>query len=169
MGQFNQDQDPVQARPRTGDGAPEEVQNQGIQVARLLMEVAKLFRDNLNKMFEAKQITRPQGMVIAILSRFEKMKVSQIGELLSLSNGTVSVILDRLEQRGLIQRTRSAEDKRVVYVSLTPKFKERHQDFHGQMNQHIARMVAQGTPEELERVMDGLNILKRLLSGAKTD
>ena len=38
---------------------------------------------------------------------------------MSLSQATVTTILNRLEQRGLVQRTRNSHDKRVVNVSLT--------------------------------------------------
>jgi DNA-binding MarR family transcriptional regulator len=38
----------------------------------------------------------------------------------SLSQGTVTVILDRLEEKGLIRRYRSGLDRRIVHSALTP-------------------------------------------------
>src|SRR5690606_26078635 len=51
----------------------------------------------------------------------EKTSVSsgQLAKEISLSQATITTILDRLESRALVKRERSASDKRKVYVHLT--------------------------------------------------
>src|ERR1700760_3646914 len=45
--------------------------------------------------------------------------VKEIGERLHLDSGTLTPLLKRLEQAGLIKRTRSTEDERQVLIDLT--------------------------------------------------
>ena len=58
-----------------------------------------------------------------MLALWEKSEqpVKAIGEQLDLDSGTLSPLLKRLEQSGLVKRTRDSRDERQVIVSLTEK------------------------------------------------
>ncbi|ATW28240.1 MarR family winged helix-turn-helix transcriptional regulator [Candidatus Formimonas warabiya] len=137
---------------------------QSKKIGKLFMEVTKLFRHNMSKSLGDIGMTGPQSRIIHTLCRFEKIKVSGLSRMVSLSNATVSGILDRLEKQGLVERTRSNEDKRVVYVSLTPRFKEIHEDFHRRSDEYFVNMINKGTPDDLNKIIEGLETLKGLLS-----
>jgi MarR family transcriptional regulator, organic hydroperoxide resistance regulator len=139
--------------------------NGSIEVAKLLNEVLMLLRNSMTKGFEGRDITAPQGMVIAILSRHGKMKISELSKHMGLSISTVSSILDRLEKSEVVTRERSVEDRRVVYVVLADKFKEIHKDVHKKAEENIENIMSKGTPGDLDKVREGLSILKRLLAG----
>lgn len=64
--------------------------------------------------------TVPQMLVLEA-SRFEAQPLSagRIAERVSLSQGTVTLILDKLESRGLVSRARDEGDRRKVLVTLT--------------------------------------------------
>lgn len=64
--------------------------------------------------------TVPQMLVLEA-SRFEPEPLSagRIAERVSLSQGTVTLILDKLESRGLVRRARDEGDRRKVLVTLT--------------------------------------------------
>lgn len=141
-----------------------EEMNRGIVVSKLFKEVMLLIRQNMLKGFEDTGMTAPQSMVIGTLSKFGRMKVSELSEKLGLTNSTVSGIIDRLEKQGMAERERSKEDKRVVYVSMTAKFEEVHKDFHKKMEENLENMINRGTPEDISKIIDGFNALKRLLS-----
>lgn len=65
-------------------------------------------------------LTAPQLVVIQALRKDGEMAPSAIARAVSLSQATVTSILDRLERAGLISRRRSDSDRRVVLVGLTP-------------------------------------------------
>lgn len=56
-------------------------------------------------------------MVLYTLGKHGSMKLSDISEKLSISNSTISGIVDRLEKQKYVERIRSKEDRRVIYVS----------------------------------------------------
>jgi DNA-binding MarR family transcriptional regulator len=66
-------------------------------------------------------LTYPQYLAMLVLWEKSELPVKTIGEKLDLDSGTLSPLLKRLEQNGLIKRTRDSRDERQVLVSLTPK------------------------------------------------
>jgi len=136
------------------------------KVAKLFQEVMILFKHNMSKVFEEINpgMTAPQGMVMGILSKEKTMKITELSSKLSLSNSTVSGIIDRLEKQGLVERKRSEEDRRVVNVSISPSCKGIHHDFHKRLEENIGNVLNKGTQEELNKIYNGLDALKKLLS-----
>lgn len=138
--------------------------NNSIEVARLFQEVMYLFRNNMKKLISDTGMSAPQGMVIGLLSKNKKMKITELSQHLSLSNSTVSGIIDRLEAQEMVVRERSKDDKRVVYVRISPKFEDIHKVFHKQIEENIKKVLNQGSDDELNKIFEGLNILKKLLT-----
>lgn len=66
-------------------------------------------------------LTGPQLTVLTTIHRNGPLSVTDIARRISLSQATVTSILDRLEQQGNISRVRGKEDKRLVYIELTEK------------------------------------------------
>ena len=64
-------------------------------------------------------VTYPQYLVMLVLWERDGVAVKEIGERLHLDSGTLTPLLKRLEQAGLIKRTRSSEDERRVLIDLT--------------------------------------------------
>lgn len=77
--------------------------------------IQKLYHDGLS----ANGITYPQYLVLVSLYQYKNLSVKELGELLSLDSGTLTPLLKRLENEGLVVRKRSKEDERVVNVYLT--------------------------------------------------
>lgn len=66
-------------------------------------------------------LTYPQYLVLFALWEKDSQTVSELGETLYLDSGTLTPLLKRMEKAGLVKRTRSKEDERVVRVTLTEK------------------------------------------------
>lgn len=71
------------------------------------------------KLMKACGLTIPQVVVLRAIHELGKVTVRNISKQVSLSQATVTTILNRLEQRHLVQRVRSERDRRVVHVVLT--------------------------------------------------
>ena len=63
----------------------------------------------------------PQLTILYEVTRKGEQSTSEIAKAISLSQATVTGILERLEKRGLIQRARDAIDRRRVLVRTTPE------------------------------------------------
>ncbi len=94
--------------------------------AQVLAEI----NDNLRRVFQAVQehskrveretgLTGPQAWTIRVIADNEPIKISDIARRMYLHVATVVGIIDRLEMRDFVRRTRDHKDRRVVYVMLT--------------------------------------------------
>lgn len=66
-------------------------------------------------------LTYPQYLVLAALWLDGDQTIGSLGEVMRLDSGTLSPLVRRLEQAGLVRKTRSGADERVVTVTLTEK------------------------------------------------
>lgn len=64
-------------------------------------------------------ITYPQYLVLLALWQEDGVPVKRLGELLELDSATLTPLLKRLENQGIIARTRCTKDERVVRIQLT--------------------------------------------------
>ena len=64
-----------------------------------------------------------QQRALAVLSRRGSMPQRELLEEMGLARATLSELLTRLEEKGLIERTRSKADRRAIVISLTKKGK----------------------------------------------
>lgn len=71
------------------------------------------------------KLTYPQFLAMVVLATGERT-VSGLGDELSLDSGTLSPLLRRLEERGLVVRRRDTDDERVVRVQLTTAGRDTH-------------------------------------------
>ncbi|GAB1483530.1 MarR family transcriptional regulator [Treponema sp.] len=66
-------------------------------------------------------LTGPQLTILTTIRKSGSLSVSDLARRISLSQATVTSILDRLEQQDFVVRTRGKDDKRLVYIELTDK------------------------------------------------
>ncbi|MBC3787046.1 MarR family winged helix-turn-helix transcriptional regulator [Spirosoma utsteinense] len=81
----------------------------------LSRQVTALYRPLLEKL----DLTYPQYLVLLLLWETDRVSVSDIGDRLLLDSGTLTPLLKRMEQKGLISRTRNPADERQVTIQLT--------------------------------------------------
>ncbi len=71
------------------------------------------------KLMQHYGLTGPQLLVLKEISQYPQITTGTLAKNINLSQATVTLILDKLENRGYMQRDRSKVDKRKVYVTLT--------------------------------------------------
>lgn len=85
--------------------------------SRLITREYQPFLDRLG-------ITYPQYLVLMILWEEDGMPVNDIAKKLILNTNTITPLLKRMENQGIIRRKRSRQDERKVIVQLTAKGRE---------------------------------------------
>src|SRR6516164_11213549 len=88
--------------------------------AFLLNDVARMLRTYADHKAGQFGITRAQWTVLARLDRFEGLKQSELAEMLDLQPISLTRLLDRLAENGLIERRDDPNDRRANRLYLTP-------------------------------------------------
>ena len=124
--------------------------------------LTRLYRPLLNNL----GITYPQYLVLMVLWENKQQSVTELGERLLLDSGTLTPLLKRMENSGLVERTRSREDERKVFVQLTDKGEELKKQAFAIPEQMFCQSGL--TVEEVVRVKGDLeDLLKKILKQQK--
>ncbi len=100
---------------------PDEEKRLERQLCFAVYSAAHAFNRAYKPILDRVGLTYPQYLVMLVLWERGSLSVKTIGEKLDLDSGTLSPLLKRLEQAGLIGRARDPRDERQVIVSLTEK------------------------------------------------
>ncbi len=99
------------------DDRSEETQVRAVLAAvRRIMHAADL---RSRRLVRETGLTAPQLAILQSIADLGEVTTGRISADVSLSQATVTVILDRLVARGLVERYRSADDRRIVHSRLT--------------------------------------------------
>ena len=92
---------------------------------RQIMRATDLHSKQLKKLTG---LTTPQLVVLLSLQDRGDVSVGVLADRISLSQATVTSILDRLERQELVSRRRNEQDRRKVHIDLTEAGRERLRD-----------------------------------------
>lgn len=95
-------------------------------------ETIKLYKPYLDRL----ELTYTQYITMLVLWETNQMTVKELGTRLYLDSGTLTPLLKKLEEKGLITRRRSTADERNLIVTLTPQgeaLREMAVDIPGEM------------------------------------
>src|SRR5579863_8872809 len=89
------------------------------EFAIVLKDVARMIRTYADQTASQYGVTYAQWVVLARLDRFERLKQSELAEMLDLQPITLTRLLDRLCDSGLIERRADPNDRRAKRLYLT--------------------------------------------------
>lgn len=93
-----------------------------VELGELLIELADEMRVHLVAAVAADDLTMPQAMVMRLLDRPRAMR--ELAAEMHYDASTITSLVDRLEERGLVRRDPHPTDRRVKQVTLTRTGKE---------------------------------------------
>jgi DNA-binding MarR family transcriptional regulator len=91
------------------------------EIVSALRRIVRAIDLQSRRMVEQCGLTGPQIVVLREAARLGGPSISSLARAVSLGQPTVSGILVRLEAQGLVRRKRSTQDRRSVFVTVTPK------------------------------------------------
>ena len=108
-------------------------------------------------------LTGPQIWAMKVISDSVSIRLSDLARKMYLHPATVLGIIDRLEARGLVERTRSTKDRRVVDLSLTSLGSEKVSQSPN-VAQELLVSGLEALPEsQIINIYDGLEQFVRIL------
>ncbi len=121
--------------------------------------ITRAYQDDL----DALGITYPQYLVLMVLWEKENISVIEIGEKLILNTNTITPLLKRMENIGLITRTQAKTDQRKVLIALTEKGRSMQDEAAQIPFNLIKKMNVEITPDSVENMESLKNQLNELI------
>lgn len=109
---------------------------------RLLWAVDHGLRSLSKRMHARIGLTGPQRLALRIVGRFSEMAPSELAELLHLDRGTLSGVVSRLTERGLLVRRPHAKDGRRAVLALTARGKQLDRETAGTVEASVRRALS---------------------------
>ncbi len=132
-------------------------------------QLAVLLRDAITRLNRRVRQTRPVGdltgtqlSALASLELAGALTPSELAELERVRPPTMSRIVAKLEERGLVQRTPHPTDGRQVILAPTAQGRAVLAQITRAREEWLTRRLAELTPEEREVLQEAAEILRRL-------
>jgi DNA-binding MarR family transcriptional regulator len=134
-------------------------------------EITQALRRPLEAEYARGQLTAPQRIVMQTLVHSEGMSLKELCARVALSHSTVSGIVDRLQSRGLIERSTDAIDRRLTCIRVTSLVREFMRDRAPRLTaQPLLDALSRLSPAERRVAARGLSVLRNALNpGAVED
>jgi MarR family transcriptional regulator, organic hydroperoxide resistance regulator len=100
------------------------MRNKSELIAKTVDDLRRVFQvvnEQSKKVKRKTGLTGPQLWAIKVIAQFSPIRVSVLADKMYLHPATVVGILNRLEERDLVKRIRTADDRRAVHVVLTDR------------------------------------------------
>ena len=100
--------------------------------------------------------------VMSLLEMDGPLPMRVLSEALDVSQASATGIVDRMEQRGLVERQRDDGDRRIVRVALTDEGRQLVAGFATERREHLLRLLDELTDEELAAFLLGARAMRRV-------
>src|SRR6202789_1598438 len=132
----------------------------------IINDVARMLRTYADYKGAQFGVTRAQWAVLARLDRFEGLKQSELAEMLDLQPITLTRLLDRLCDSGLIERRADPNDRRAKRLYLTPAARPMLERLGDLGDELMGTALAGVQREAIEKMVAQLAIVKENLRQA---
>ena len=148
-----------------------------IDLIRQVMGASHVFCTTVSEMLERAlgeasddQLVLSQVKLLLLIARpGQRFKVTDVAQFLGVTNAAASRAIDRLVQRGLIDRTVSKEDRRAVDLSLTEVSEALLERFTEVRNRELLRVMGDYPEEKLRQATELLDEMAVRLAELETE
>lgn len=105
-------------------------------------------------------LTLPQMHTLEVLGQCAPLRMKDLAARMGVTTGTLTMTVDRLEQRGLILRAPHASDRRSILVSLTEQGRvlfAQHHSLHLRLTAELASTLSEQEAQALRAILARLN------------
>jgi MarR family 2-MHQ and catechol resistance regulon transcriptional repressor len=114
----------------------------------VLSRAHRAFNDVVNKHISTFKLNPTEFAVLELLYHKGDQPLQQIGGKILLASGSITYVVDKLEQKGLLARKACPKDRRVTHAQITDKGKQLIEEIFPPHEERINEIVSVLTDEE---------------------
>jgi DNA-binding MarR family transcriptional regulator len=142
--------------------------NKLAEIAQEIDHDLRAIRERIRRPLEAEiargNLTGPQQLVMRALVQSEGISLKDLSAQLGLAHSTVSGIIDRLQERGLVRRQTNEADKRVTRIIVTEEVRKFLRDTMPRLAIHPLVQAMKGVNATQRRaIVKGIKTLRQAL------
>ncbi|MFB3161813.1 MarR family transcriptional regulator [Neobacillus sp. 179-J 1A1 HS] len=114
-------------------------------------------------------LTIDQHYIIGYIQKSEECTSTELAEAFEVNKSAITAIINRLADRGLIERTRDENDRRVVYLTLSEKGKELIQKTQEKVHLLVESFITRFDEAEITNFINTYEKLALILTNMKKE
>lgn len=129
----------------------------------LLMQTSKAIHERIKEEMAKNKLGITEFSVLEVLYQKGKQTIQQIGNCVLVTSGSMTYVIDKLEQRGLLSRNACPDDRRVIHVTLTDDGNELMNEIMPKYHKVVNQMFDSLNSDEAETLVQ---LLKKVRNNA---
>ncbi|WP_174728540.1 MarR family transcriptional regulator [Mesobacillus harenae] len=112
-------------------------------------------------------LTSDQHYTLRYIYQAESCNSSELAEVFDVKKSAITAIINRMWEKGLIQRTRDEDDRRIVYLTLTDKGNELYLKAEQRIHKLVESLISQFDQSEISQFIETYEKLNDILIHSK--
>jgi len=133
--------------------------SQSLKLFIVLSRAYRAMNEEVNKVIQQRGLNPTEFAVLELLYHKGDQPLQQIGGKILLASGSITYVVDKLEQKGYLQRIGCPKDRRVTYAQITDEGRTLIEEIFPDHSQRIHELMDVLVPEEKQTAID---LLKKL-------
>ena len=121
-----------------------------------LKELTEIHRKHESFIKENFKVSPIEMHIVQLLCRNGKKKMKEIGDHFQVKLSTLTSIVDKIERQKFVKRSNGKEDRRVVYLDVTPKGRKLYDEYSDHLKEFSFRVMDSMEGEEFQAMVQGL-------------
>ena len=125
----------------------------------LLARASYLVSEDFTPLLRQANFDRSRWRILASLSDYDKVAIGKLADTVLMKQPTLTKVLDRMEEEGLVRRQHSKEDRRSVKVVITSRGREKVDELLQKVRAHEHAILKDYSEDEkiiLRRMLNTL-------------
>jgi DNA-binding MarR family transcriptional regulator len=115
------------------------------------------------------ELTNDQHYILRHIHQSGECTSSVLADAFVVNKSAITAIINRMVERGFIQRKRDENDRRVVYLSLTDEGTKLYETLQERVHQLVESIITQFKEEEIKDFLNTYEKLALILNNMKKD
>lgn len=134
-------------------------ENFSLKAFVVIMKASRTLEEITKKDIKKHGMRTSDFTILEALYHKGKQTIREISEAVLINTGSITYVIDKLENNGLLTRSNSPDDRRAVYIEITDKGKEIMDDIFPK-HQRVIEELFDGISEEEKQTV--INVLKQV-------
>ncbi|WP_141431374.1 MarR family winged helix-turn-helix transcriptional regulator [Bacillus sp. 03113] len=122
--------------------------NQSLKLFIVLSRAFRAVNEKINKLIQTYGLNPTEFAVLELLYHKGDQPLQQIGGKILLASGSITYVVDKLEQKGFLKRVACPKDRRVTYAQITDQGKSLMDEIFPDHEKHIQEVFSHLSEEE---------------------
>ncbi|RDI41381.1 MarR family winged helix-turn-helix transcriptional regulator [Falsibacillus pallidus] len=123
--------------------------------------------ENLIKCQIGDDLTNDQHYILRYIVKKEVCTSTELAEVFEVKKSAITAMINRMTEKGLIQRERDEKDRRVIYLTLSKEGKALFDETEARIHKLVASLIKKFDQEEIEQFIKTYEKLNKVILESK--